>query len=360
MAITKEQTIRAAERIAERGERPTNPRIRAELGEGSYSTINKYMKEWRVAQQAQEAPEPEAEVEAEPEVPEAITDKAQAAAVALVTAAWRGSESKHLADIEAERGALTAEFDKLRAERQQHDAYIQELNDALARLEQQGEEAVAAEVAQTAQAREEAAMEQQAHGSTREKLAGSQAREEAAQERIEDFRQAADDAKALAADTAKEARERLEKADAEARQQADEIARLQRELDASQAATTQAQAALDNAQKQHEAVMLDQKKEHDAEIDGWRQELDAAEKAMATQQKRHDAELDEWRQEVDAAEKALSASDATQRAATDSVTQLQERVSGLEARLEESKASAQRFDEMLKELGASTSKKDAK
>lgn len=307
MAITEQQVIKAAERISERGERPTNPRIRAELGEGSYSTINKYMQDWRAAQQEPEAPEPEPEAPKEPEVPETITAQAHQAAVALVTAAWRESDARHAEAVEAERHALQAEFDKLRAERQRHDAEIEELNDALVRLEAQGEEAVAAEVTKIEAVRGELTKAQQQHATTREELAAVKAREQAAQERLAELRQEVETARRQTSEAEQREREQAAEAAEASRQQDAVIAQLRRELEVSQAATLQAQKALD------------------------------------TQQQSHEKELEEWRKEVDAAEKAVADSDATQRTATDAVTQLKERVEGLEARLADAHGTIERL-----------------
>lgn len=307
MAITEQQVIKAAERIAERGERPTNPRIRAELGEGSYSTINKYMATWRAAQQEPEAPEPEPELPKEPEVPEAITAQAQKLAEQLVLAAWRESDTRHAEAVEAERHALQSEFDKLRAERQRHDAEIEELNDALVRLEAQGEEAVAVEVTKIEAVRGELAKAQQQHAATREELAALKAREEAAQERVGELRQEVEVARKQASEAEQREREQRDKANADARKIGDEMARL------------------------HAA--LEQQKE----------QVKAAKVAQEEAEKRYASELEEWRQEVDAAEKALATSDATQRAATDAVTQLKERVEGLEARLADAHSTIERL-----------------
>ena len=307
MAITREQVIRAAERIQERGERPTNPRIRAELGEGSYSTINAHMKEWRAQAAEEQAPEPEPEAPQAPDVPEAIMQQAQQLAGQLVTAAWRESDTRHAEAVEAERRALAAEYEKLRAERAGHNAEIQELNDALARLEEQGQEAVAQEQAQTEGVRQELEAVRRQHADTREELAAVAATGKADRERITELRQELEAVRRQAAEADQQARQQAAEAAQEARGQADEIARLKRELEAAQGATAQAQKALEDQQRQHES------------------------------------ELEEWRRELDAAERAKAASDATQRSATDAVTQLQERLSGLEARLADAQGVIERL-----------------
>lgn len=318
MAITEQQVIKAAERIAERGERPTNPRIRAELGEGSYSTINKYMAAWRAAQQEPEAPEPEPEAPQAPEVPETIMAQAQQLAGQLVTAAWRESDAKHAEAVEAERHALQSEFDKLRAERAGHDAEIQELNDALARLEQQGEEAVAQEQAQTEGVRQELEAVRRQHADTREELAAVAATGKASRERVEELREELEAVRRQAVQADEQARQQAAEAAQQASAQVDEIARLRRELEAAQAATAQAEQA---AQKATEAAQAAE---------------DQAERERAT---RSEAE----REAREQCQRDLSA--------------LEHRAVAAEARLEEAQASARRFDALLADLGGDNSER---
>lgn len=312
MAITKEQVIRAAERIAERGERPTNPRIRAELGEGSYSTINKHMAEWRAAQaEEQEAQEPAPAEPQAPEVPEAITAQAQKLAQELVTSAWRESDRQHAEAIEAERHALAAEYEKTRAERAGHDAEIQELNDALARLEEQGQEAVAMEAEKTATVQQELEAVRRQHADTREELAAVAATGRADRERITELRQELEEARRQAAEADQQARQQAAEAAQEARGQADEIARLRRELEAAQGAIAQATEAAQAAE-------------------------DQAERERATR-------IEAEREAREQCQRELLA--------------LEHRAVAAEARLEEAQASARRFDALLADLGGDGSER---
>lgn len=308
MAITEQQVIRAAERLTERGERPTNARIRAELGgEGSYSTINKYMQQWREAQ----APEPEPELSEpeprEPEVPEELTAKAYKLAGELVTAAWRESDVRHAKAIEAERRALAAEYEKLELERVKYGAEIDDLDAALVRLEQQGEEAVATEQVKAEALREELAKVREQHAATREELARIEAREQAAQERLAELRDEVESSRRQVAELEQREREQRDKANADARKMGDHISEIMTSLEE------------------------------------WKREAAIAKAAQAEAEKRYQTELEEWCQKLDAADKAMVASDASQRAATDAVTQLQERLAGLDARLVDAKAVIERL-----------------
>ena len=67
MAITKEQVAEVAAAIQAEGFEPTYINVRGRLGSGSFSTIQKYLKEWRssgseIKPEAEELPEPFREV----------------------------------------------------------------------------------------------------------------------------------------------------------------------------------------------------------------------------------------------------------------------------------------------------------
>jgi hypothetical protein len=49
MAITREQVFEAAETLSREGEEPTYITVRERLGSGSFSTISKYLREWKAA-----------------------------------------------------------------------------------------------------------------------------------------------------------------------------------------------------------------------------------------------------------------------------------------------------------------------
>lgn len=144
MAITEQQVIAAAERIQARGDRPTNERIRSELGEGSYSTINKHMKAWR-SEQA-DAPVVATGANAEPAsdggVPDEIAGEAGRLADALVARVWQLSETENQLRIGAERSALQSEVWKIQQERERHDDEIAQLEAALERTEREYERRV--------------------------------------------------------------------------------------------------------------------------------------------------------------------------------------------------------------------------
>lgn len=141
MAITEQQVIVAAERIQARGDRPTNERIRSELGEGSYSTINKFMKAWR-SEQLEQTSAPvasEAPSSGDSGVPDEIAGEAQRLADALVSRVWQVSQTENFLQIEAERSALQSESWKIQQERRRHDDEISQLEAALERTEREYE-----------------------------------------------------------------------------------------------------------------------------------------------------------------------------------------------------------------------------
>ena len=47
MALTKDQILQAADQLAAAGTAPTLAAVRAAVGGGSYTTINKTLKEWK-------------------------------------------------------------------------------------------------------------------------------------------------------------------------------------------------------------------------------------------------------------------------------------------------------------------------
>ena len=47
MALTRDQVFKAAEALAAKGENPTLESVRALVGGGSFSTIGKWVKEWK-------------------------------------------------------------------------------------------------------------------------------------------------------------------------------------------------------------------------------------------------------------------------------------------------------------------------
>jgi chromosome segregation ATPase len=122
MAITTEIIHQAANRIAERGEKPTQAKVRAELGGGSFTTISEAMKLWN----DRRADEHEL---AEVQVPEVITERFDY----LQGAIWNAAIS------EAER-RLSTEREALKVAREQFASELAEANEAVILLESEQED----------------------------------------------------------------------------------------------------------------------------------------------------------------------------------------------------------------------------
>ena len=122
MAITTEIIHQAANRIAERGEKPTQAKVRAELGGGSFTTISEAMKLWN----DRRADEHEL---AEVQVPEVITERFDH----LQGAIWNAAIS------EAER-RLSTEREALKVAREQFASELAEANEAVILLESEQED----------------------------------------------------------------------------------------------------------------------------------------------------------------------------------------------------------------------------
>jgi len=65
MAITRDQVFEAAEALVGNGEEPTYITVRERLGSGSFSTISKYLREWKAAGKGKEEGAAHVEVPAE-------------------------------------------------------------------------------------------------------------------------------------------------------------------------------------------------------------------------------------------------------------------------------------------------------
>jgi chromosome segregation ATPase len=122
MAITTEIIHQAANRIAERGEKPTQAKVRADLGGGSFTTISEAMKLWN----DKRADEHEL---AEVQVPEVITERFDH----LQGAIWNAAIS------EAER-RLSTEREALKVAREQFASELAEANEAVILLESEQED----------------------------------------------------------------------------------------------------------------------------------------------------------------------------------------------------------------------------
>src|SRR4051812_43167577 len=92
MAITRDQVLEAARAIAAGGIEPTYINVRARLGTGSFSTIQKYLRDWRTSDQG------EAEVKTT-RLPEAFAE----ALNRFGSDAWRAASDWAQDEIEAAR-----------------------------------------------------------------------------------------------------------------------------------------------------------------------------------------------------------------------------------------------------------------
>lgn len=132
MAITKEQIFEACERIFSEGKTPRIEAIRTILGSGSYSTIGKYLREWK-----EQSPD-RADVTAT-EIPQELTSAAYDALKPVLTLIWdKASESvdsERIKTLEAENDRLREDLEELAGLRTTNKALLDqvgELNQQLA------------------------------------------------------------------------------------------------------------------------------------------------------------------------------------------------------------------------------------
>lgn len=123
MALTTEAIHAAADKIAERGERPTLAAVRAALGGGSFTTISEALKVWREEQEAEHAL-------VHVDLPDSVADRMEAATASL----WQAAVE------EAER-RLTAERDALAEAREAAAAEVAEAKEAVTTLEREADAA---------------------------------------------------------------------------------------------------------------------------------------------------------------------------------------------------------------------------
>lgn len=155
--VTREQVFEAAGALKARGASITIQRVRDHLGDtGSYTTISRYLDEWRAADAAKDQ-------ETLPDIPEA----AEQAMLGAMREVWRvaatamrreAEEVKQVAerrvrDIEAQHGEAHAEVSRLEKEAAAAEAEVTELRARVADLEK----ALAAGEATQAQLREQLA-----------------------------------------------------------------------------------------------------------------------------------------------------------------------------------------------------------
>lgn len=129
--VTREQVFEAAARLKARGASITNQRVRDELGEtGSYTTISRYLDEWRAADAAKDH-------ETLPEIPEA----AEQAMLGAIREVWRVAAAgaqreitdvkeateRRIQEIQTQHGEAHAEVARLEKEATAADDEIQTL-----------------------------------------------------------------------------------------------------------------------------------------------------------------------------------------------------------------------------------------
>lgn len=102
---SRSEIFEAADRLVERGERPTLAAVRAELGGGSYTTISEAMKGWKAAHEAAEA------ARLVP-APEGVRERA----LQLAGEVWDLAQEAAGARLDEERQALAAARRALEAE----------------------------------------------------------------------------------------------------------------------------------------------------------------------------------------------------------------------------------------------------
>lgn len=129
--VTREQVFEAAARLKARGASITNQRVRDELGEtGSYTTISRYLDEWRAADAAKDH-------ETLPEIPEA----AEQAMLGAIREVWRVAAAgaqreitdvkeateRRIQEIQTQHGEAHAEVARLEKDAAASDDEIQTL-----------------------------------------------------------------------------------------------------------------------------------------------------------------------------------------------------------------------------------------
>ena len=261
--LTTEQIHQTADAIAAKGERPTQVRVRAALGRGSFTTIGEAMKGWH-EQQSQQAQQEVAKVE----MPKDVRERLESAGATLWAAAT----------AEADR-RLAAEREALAEARQQADVEIAENKEALTVLESEAagmEDEIATlreSLTAAEQARSEAInratkaeQESQHQRSSIERLEGERAdlREQlaAANEKSARSEQLVDDLRTQITKMQTQADQAAAKYDAgvrELREQLDAVMeraiRGEQRADGLGAQIEQMQAAADRAEQQHQDVV---------------------------------------------------------------------------------------------------------
>ena len=172
MAITRDQVLEAARSVAAEGKEPTYVNVRQKLGTGSFTTIQKYLRDWRTADQAEPEAKPTTLPEAFTEALNRFGGEAWRAvsgwAKDEIEAARRAYEEKRKEqEIELERAGTTVdalqeslnaveeERDRLRREAEEFKTKLAAAEGTLFEVRRQGEAILAEERAKTEAVRRE-------------------------------------------------------------------------------------------------------------------------------------------------------------------------------------------------------------
>lgn len=128
MALTREQVAEAAKEIAAKGQTPTYMSIREKVGAGSWSTISKYLREWKAAESSVEEPVGE--------LPPAFSEVVNRFGVEV----WKAASAFARAECDAMRMRLEEEAQATRQDLEAAGATIDELQEATKAATQEKEQ----------------------------------------------------------------------------------------------------------------------------------------------------------------------------------------------------------------------------
>ncbi len=242
LSITLDDIHAAADRISERGVKPTLALVRRELGRGSYTTISEAMRDWR-AQRAQAAPSPV------DDVPDSVRDLARQQAEAAAQSIWTTAQDIAANQVEAERQALAQVRSRMEGESREGVEVADQLSAELAQTQQ----ALASERQQRTAIDQEAMTLRTQAESAATRIEDLQGRLSAAESQRDSAKQQAHTAQAQTA-----LLEARQTADAERRDQAEtQVTTLRTDLETERVrreAADQRIRALETASKESEGI----------------------------------------------------------------------------------------------------------
>lgn len=253
--VTQERVFEVAQALLDKGVDPTILTVQAEIGAGSYSTVKRYLDQWKESGQKRRA---------QVELPEPAVTRL----MALGREFWALLDEQAAAQVESIRAGARDEIAGIQVQLDQAEAAISKLEAERDQLEQ---------VAQDRQAQIDT-LQREAQAQS-ERAASAEARAAELEARLGDLKTEL----ALAHDAVQAERRTVETVRAEGRQQL--------EAAETKAATTIAQAA----------------KDHKAELESVRRD---AEKRLAELKNAHDAALQELRTEARRAAESLQKREA--------------------------------------------------